>query len=74
MGSKLGTTKIFVVDSDPDQNLIIGAGTNDVNLLNTNDGVERPLLAFFSSKLHFIWVKRIFANNANRPSSVKFNY
>ena len=49
MGSKVGTTRIFVVDSDPDQNLIIGAGTNDANLLNTNDGVERPLLAFFSS-------------------------
>ena len=49
VGSTVGTTRIYVVDSDSSQNLIIGAGTNDSNLLNTNDGVERPILAFFSS-------------------------
>lgn len=39
VGSTLGTTSVYVVDSDSNQNLIIGAGTNDENLLNTNNGV-----------------------------------
>lgn len=72
-GGKKAISTIYVLDSDLAGNIAIGGGSKDADIINKADGIEKPLILFYSPDLLLVWAKRVFTGNAIRVAAIKFN-